>query len=284
MVYPAVLQAVFVMTCVPGQAADPAAETLKDLNAVRKAAGLRPVVLDPKLSKACLAHAEYLAKNFDPAKVKEFNPHVESPRLPGYSQAGAKAARASEVQMGYGQRGNPKVIAGYMDCFFHRIRLIRPDLERIGFGHTTFRGDWFVVVLDAKTGRAAGRGKFQKPVLYPPDEGTGIPLAFSENEIPNPIPPEGRGERAGFPITVSFPVADKVTRVTASLKDGKNKPVAVWLSTPEKPANKPGIQHNSICLIPKEKLLPNTTYKVTVTAAVAGRRWRQAWSFTTAEE
>src|SRR5277367_345510 len=45
-----------------------------------------------RLSRPCQEHAEYLLKNFDAAFAAQINVHDEDPKLPGYSEAGRKAA------------------------------------------------------------------------------------------------------------------------------------------------------------------------------------------------
>ncbi|HEV3262789.1 MAG TPA: CAP domain-containing protein, partial [Gemmataceae bacterium] len=69
----------------------------------------------------------------------------------------------------------------------------------------------------------------------------------------------------------------------ASLKDSSERPLDVWLSTPDKPANPQHArsQANTVCLIARVPLKPDTTYTVHVAARTDGQRWERAWSFTT---
>jgi hypothetical protein len=260
---------------------DLASKTLEKLNSYRQAAGLKAVVLDADLSKACLAHAQYITKHLNPAKAKEFNPHVEDPRLAAYTKEGQKAAKNSLISAYFGKPNPLGAGDSFMAGLFHRVPLLHPDLERVGFAHVQTKANWGVIVLDSKSGRRTRSAEAAPPVNYPVDQQANVPLAFSQNEIPNPIPPEGRGQRAGFPITVTFPESAKVTQATAVLKDGSGREVAGWLSSPEKPAFKPHFQNNTICLIPKAQLRPKTTYQVAVTAQVNGKAWQRTWRFTT---
>jgi hypothetical protein len=260
---------------------DLARKALEKINAYRQAAGLKPVVLDPKLSKGCLAHARYIVKHFDPAKAASFNPHVEDPHLEGYTEEGKKTARQAEIQAYFGKRDPAAAVDSFMTGLFHRIGMIRPDLERVGFAHVHSKGNWGIVVLNAKGGRNPRSANAGKVVVYPADQQTNVPRAFSEKEIPNPIPAEGRGQSAGFPITITFPEKVKVTRATAVLKEADGKVVPVWFSSPEKPASRPELQFNTVCLIAKAQLQPKTKYQVTVTARVDGKPWSRTWTFTT---
>jgi hypothetical protein len=278
-VYSATLHALLLLTCA-NDAKDPADELVKKLNANRKSAGLAAVVLDDKLSKACLAHGRYLAKNFDPDKLDGFNPHREDPKLPGYTRDGDLAARRSEISFNAGDgAGAIPALDGLFACFFHRLSMIHPNLTRIGVGYVVVKDRHFLV-LDARSGRAANRGDSRKPVVYPGHKSKDVPREFAGNESPDPLPPDGRGKKAGFPITATFPDRARVTKASAVLEEN-DKPIPCWVSSPEKPAYKREFQFNTICLIPKEPLKAKTTYQVTVKATVDGKLLSRTWSFTT---
>jgi hypothetical protein len=276
----AILSALLLLSCAGGDEKDQVADVVKKLNAYRKSAGLPPVTLDDKLSKACQAHAKYLATNFDPEKTPGWNPHREDPKLPGYSREGDLAARRSEISFNAGAgAGAIPALDGLFACFFHRIAMIHPNLRKVGVGYVIVKDRHFLV-LDDRSGREARRFDPLKPIVYPGEMSTDVPREFAGNETPDPLPPEGRGKKAGFPITASFAERARITRVSAVLKED-DKPVPCWVSSPEKPATTRAFQFNSICLIPKEPLKAKTTYEVTVAATVDGKPWRRTWSFTT---
>ncbi|MFL5243527.1 MAG: CAP domain-containing protein, partial [Gemmataceae bacterium] len=84
------------LALVPAQDADHKA--LNRLNSYRKAAGVEPVVNDAALSKACLAHAKYLARNLvDGAFGSKINLLAEDPKLPGYTPEGEIIASSALV-------------------------------------------------------------------------------------------------------------------------------------------------------------------------------------------
>jgi uncharacterized protein YkwD len=110
-----------------------------------------------------------------------------------------------------------------------------------------------------------------------------VPLAFSGNELPNPIP-ESKTQLVGYPITVTFPRDVRVSKGEGQLEDSAGNKVAVWVSTPDRPANPAhsDLQHNTLCLIARTLLQPATRYKVHFKALVQDQEWTATWSFTTA--
>jgi Cysteine-rich secretory protein family len=253
------------------------AQVANRVNFYREAAGLQPVILDPVLAKACALHAQYLAKNADNPAAQGANMHREDPKLPGYTDEGAKAAKSAVISA----TSEPvRSLDQCMSTLFHRIPLIDPRLTKIGVGYAPGgKSGGFIVLHTPQT----LPGKFTKPVLYPAEKQTDVPLGFTK-ENPSPIPAD-KIEGAGYPITVLFPLEAIVTGVKATLKDSANQDVEVWLSTPEEPAaGQKRFQRNSVALIPMAGLKPETRYTVSVTALVNQKEWKESWSFTTAKK
>jgi uncharacterized protein YkwD len=124
---------------------------LARVNEVRKAAGLPLVRLDAELSRACQSHARYLALNHHHPAAQGMEVHRQDADLPGASPEGARAAKESVIAVML----NPQMCVEYwMATLYHRIPLLRPDLERIGFGHTRIEGHKWACVLDTGDGRA----------------------------------------------------------------------------------------------------------------------------------
>jgi hypothetical protein len=269
---------VVLATLAPQQNQEPDKQALERINFYRKSAGLEPVALDPALSKACAAHANYLAKNAGNPATEGLGMHNEDPKLPGYSEEGAKAGKASVVF----PVGNPvTAVDGWLASLFHRLPLLNPELTKIGVGFAK-GGKWGgFIVVDTISIRS---GKFpEKPIVYPVDAQKDVPLKFAP-EYPPPIP-EKNENNAGYPITITFEDGTPVKDVTATLQDSAKKEVAVWLSTPDKPAGGHGqFQRVTICLIAMAPLKPNTTYTVNVKATVNKKEWSESWSFTTAKK
>lgn len=272
------------LVLIGADATDLDAKALQRLNGFRKAVDLPVLTQDADLSMPCLAHAEYLLKNFEVVFKGGLNVHDEDPKLPGYSVEGRKAAKASVISHMYG-RGDVLVgIDIWMGSFYHRVPLLDPSLAKVGIGFAGVKDGASILVVDSSSGKTRGIDN-SKPIVYPVKDQTNVPRIFCQGfpEAPNPLPNNGDSKKAGYPITVSF-YQDKVVikDVTATLEDEDGKEIEVWLSWQEKPAVK-GYGRNSICLIPQAPLKARTTYTATVAAKVNNRDWKTTWSFTTGQ-
>ena len=251
-----------------------AATVLERLNAHRKAAGLEAVAFDPALSKGAAAHAAYLLRNVDDPSTQGLGLHSEDPRLPGYTKDGEKAGKAAVIFLG---KEGPDAVEGWVGSLLHRIPLLQSRLKKVGYGAVRGGPAGVTVVLDATNGMGVGRDA--PVVIYPADGQKDVPLAFTP-EIPDPIP-ESEDKKAGYPVTAIFSEGALVKDVKASLKEGEGRELAIWLSSPEKPAAA-DYQRNTVGLIAREPLKPSTTYTVAIAARVTGKPWVKTWSFTTA--
>lgn len=261
------------VTARPVQADSPDQEVLQLVNQYRKTAGLAPVVLDATLSKGCREHAEYMKRNKDSPAMVGLAAHKQDPSLPGATPAGAACAKAADLFPGVSDLKT--AVHGWMASLYHRRPMLSPALEKIGVGYARLPDQTFMAALmfvDAKGARTA-KGW---PVGYPAKDQTNVPLEFG-NEIPNPIPNNGKG---GYPFTLQFPPFDKVTNVSAKLVDGAGRAVPFHLSTPERPATSFG-QYGVVCVIPKEPLRPATRYVATVKATWQGETRTWTWGWTT---
>jgi hypothetical protein len=261
------------------------AGALRSLNAYRKVAGIGEVTVDPELSQSCRVHARYLLQNFDLSFVQKLNVHDEDPKLPGFSEEGRKAARASVVAQMVGD-GNPLVsLDAWMASFYHRVPLLEPNLTRVGIAleRDVEKHRW-ILVLDKSRGIGPRTGA--TAICYPVDGQKGVPLLFSMGapEVPNPIPNNGDSRKTGHPITVSIyqQAMPSIKNVTARLHDADGKPVDTWVSWQEKPAVK-GYGGNTLCVVPKAPLTAKASYTVHVEATINGKEWGRTWSFTTGE-
>jgi hypothetical protein len=239
----------------------------------RAEVGLPPVALDAKLSKGCMAHADYMRRNKDSNAIAGLNAHHERPNLAGASAEGAACGEAADLFFGVSDLA--VAVDGWMSALYHRRPILSPSLERIGVGYAKLPdGSYMAALMFADAKDAGVSGKW--PVAYPAGNQDGVPLEFG-GEVPNPVP---GGARAGYPITIQFPPFDKVTGVHAGLVDGRGKDVAFYLSDPEHPATSFG-QYGVVCLIPKLPLSPKSRYEVRVEARWNGKPGTWRWSFTT---
>jgi uncharacterized protein YkwD len=242
---------------------------VEKITAVRRLAGLQPVELDEALSRACRLHAEYLVTNRAHPKAQGLGAHVEREELPGYTAEGSKAAGTSNIFWGRDIAGSVDL---WMGGLYHRIPFLRPNLKRIGLG---YEGE--VVVLDVISGVG---GSDMDSVAYPADGQASVPTEFG-GDTPNPLPTDAP-RRAGYPITLQFPLLAKVEGVQADLIDLQGAKIEFHLSDPERPATS-FPQQSTICLIPTKPLAGKTTYLVSIKANVDGREVRKSWSFSTCE-
>jgi uncharacterized protein YkwD len=248
-------------------------QPLARLNAYRQLAGLGLVTLDPFLSRACEAHVQYLVKNAEYLRAKNLPGTNEDPKLPGFSEDGQRAARRSVTDT----KEAVAAIDTAMATFYRRTTLLDPELHRVGIATAKGPPSGPITVIDLSSGRSS-----EQKLVFPHDQQKDVPLVFG-GEAPNPIP-MSKDKKAGFPITVHFSEGLPVSGVTAKLVDGAGKEVAVWLSTPEKPAVATELQRSIVGLIPKEPLHPATQYKVTVAARVGEDNFARTWTFTTAKK
>jgi uncharacterized protein YkwD len=257
-----------------------AKKALDKVNGFRKLAGLAPVVLDTELSRGCQAHARYLALNDGHPATVGLKAHHEDMTLPGASEAGDKAGAASDISIG---EPSPLLsVDTWMATLYHRVPILEPNLKSVGFGCTRVRRQRWVVVLNVHTGRD-NRLPRPQPVFYPAADQTGVPLHFPIfGEEPNPIPEDSTG-RAGYPVTAFFPHDTPLKSASAIFTDNAGKEVPLWFSSLETPANPKFAknQGNTVCMIPKEPLRPNTTYRILLRGQRNGTGWQNAWQFTT---
>jgi hypothetical protein len=249
-------------------------EGLRTANDYRLATGLKPVGVTALATYGCMLHARYLY--FETPNLGEpFNAHRESKKSPHHTDLGAQAGPRSVI--GCGDLAHS--VHMWMACFYHRISLLNPALEKIGLGRwMTGRG--YNTCVDVRAG--VGEESSFNSVLFPGTDSVDVSSRFTPyGESPNPLP-DGV-EDAGYPITVSFfPASGKrIEDVEARLLSGDQE-VECWKSWPGKPANKSELTNrDTICMIPKQPLRPGTTYRAVVRATVGNEKKSWEWSFTT---
>jgi uncharacterized protein YkwD len=258
-----------------------AKKALAKVNAYRAHARLKPVEIDGKLSRGCLAHARYLVLNEGHPALHGLSAHDENLDLPGASEEGRRAGRASNIAMGDFEPIDG--VDAWMATLYHRVPILEPNLKTIGFGCARGRRQGWVAVMNVVSGR--GDEPRPGPVFYPAADQTKVPLNFpSGGEEPNPISEDKTG-RAGYPITTFFPHNEPLQNAIGKLTTSQGSEVPCWFSSPQKPANSGYAknQGNTVCLIPKEPLLAKMTYHVVLEGQIAGKPWQKKWQFTTGE-
>lgn len=257
-------------------------KALAKVNQYRAQAGLQPVVLDDPFSRGCLAHARYMAINEGHPALQGLKAHDEDLSLPGSSKEGQAAGNAADIATGDYEPTD--AVDAWMATLYHRVPILEPNLQAIGFGCARGRRFGWVTVMNVVAGRA--KGPRPHPVFYPVADQIDVPLSFPNGgEEPNPIPDDTDG-KAGYPVTAVFPRDKAPTNALGKLTDGAGKAIPCWFSSPEKPANptlSAGFQGTTICLIAKDPLKPNTTYHVHLQGQLVGEPWQKQWKFTTGD-
>lgn len=134
-------------------------------------------------------------------------------------------------------------------------------------------------VLDPNAPISRDRNWF---ICYPADGQVDVPLEFTGNEIPDPLP-DATNKLTGYPLTITFAPAVRVQNVQIELLDDKNQKIPCWISTPEKPANLHHIevQANTICLFSHKPLESAMRYTLRATARVNQKPWNHEIHFNT---
>ena len=258
-----------------------AKKALARINAYRGHAGLKPVLLDDTLRENCLKHARYLVMNEGHPSLQGLKAHGEDLTLPGASKEGHESGKISNIAIG--DIDPLDGLDAWMATLYHRVPILDPRLERIGFACARGRRQAWVTVLNVTTGRSAEPRS--QVVYYPAADQVGVPLHFPlGGEEPNPIVDDKDG-RAGYPITATFPESEPLKGATGKLTDEQGKEVPCWFSSPEKLANKDfaDAQRSTVCFIAKDPLAVRTKYHIQLQGTLAGKPWEKKWKFTTGE-
>ena len=275
----------------PNKKNAPAEKSLEEkvvdrINHYRNIAGLDPVVLDPEISRACQAHANYLMRNDITSRTHTSSgAHSEDPKLPGYTKEGADIADQSNISY---EKDPLMAIDCTMKNVFHRVNgILDPTIISQGIGYVSKlekgkRKEW--VVIGSKCDYKKVR---LNPVLFPVPQQQDVPLNYS-SERPDPVPYDMDSKRgnAGFPITITFyngNCPSQADGVLQKIRGKRKEKVDAWFYSPDAPADEE-YGKNVIYLIAKDRLEPKTTYEVTVTGTLNNKPWEKTWQFTTVKQ
>ena len=249
---------------------------LDRINFYRMLAGAPQLQLHPALLQAAQNHANYYLLNFADADAMVYGPHGEVAGKPGYT---GRASWDRATAAGYPWYAGWEVIHfeddpvrsidGWSATVFHRIIILDPYLEYMGYGHG-LSGTARVDVADF--GHATTDPGRQHLTLFPAPGQTNVPLTGMW-ESPSPLPP-GVTDPFGYPITLQPPYSVPLTVTRAELWDSTGVPVAIYPKPPE---------CGTACyaLIPMTPLQQATTYTAHVIGTIDGVAFDMAWSFTT---
>jgi Cysteine-rich secretory protein family len=248
------------------------------VNAARSAAGLPALREDPALDESAQAHAYYYLFNAGQSQVSGTGILMEDPTLPGFIGAraidrerhfGFNGARGSELA---NHTLSPAASSeNIIDSVYHRLSAVDREITAAGYGGARV-GSIAIAVLDVAAG-PAGSGD---PSVYPADGQTGVPVAFMDNEVPDPLP-SGAIPPVGYPISLQVGGAQQLKVTTGRLvgPDGKELPVFTF-----DPGNQVG--QNQWAMTARQPLTPGARYTAEVTGTVDGATFTKRWSFTVA--
>jgi uncharacterized protein YkwD len=248
---------------------------LEHINMFRKAAGLNPVQRDAPLSQACESHARYVLRHR--GRVPQLDVQNQDESLEGYTPEGARIARQSFIRLDSSSRPTDAV-DWLLDSVMNRNLLLNPTMKEVGIAAAGSGSRGWIWVLHFPSQRERGEGQ---PVAYPGNDQTAVPLYFPR-KVRDLVPEAPADQIAGYPVTLTYYPAIKITGVSATLQTAKGAEVPTWVSTPEKRLNGTG-RYNQIVLLPRQPLTPKTTYRVRIAATVDDKPTTQEWTFTTVD-
>ena len=247
------------------------AETLEFLNDVRARAFAAydietDVGHEASLSEGCRLHAEYLGQNSEQLAAWP-DAHEEYSDRAGFDVRGAWAGMHSVIAPGCDD--GREAIEGWLATFYHRLPLLEPGLLRIGYARAGG-----VAVLDS--GTLSAPAERECTVVWPASGATEVTLSFAP-ELPNPVPGEDQSEW-GYPVTLQAFQRTDTWEMELSEGLAGGTPVDCHFSSPLAPTNPILAPAGAYCLIPKQRLRPNTRYTV---VARSSDDESLTWSFTT---
>ncbi|HUA33944.1 MAG TPA: FHA domain-containing protein [Candidatus Binataceae bacterium] len=280
-------------------AAAPAPEWLQRLNSYRDMAKLAPAGEDDSLATADAKHVAYLFTNYADDIMHGIMPglemHQESSDKPGYSADGLYAAQHSDVDFmwwrgSYKQHMETWAIDDWITGAFHRLPLLSPRLERVGYAQQC-ENQMCVAAMNAQTDveHAAATTMYKIPVAFPPDGAT-LALKWFTMEVPNPLSscPDYQ-KPTGVPITLQLGnfIAIKLDNYSLKEADSGDEVEACGFDSSTYTNPDPAIQaaaraslnaFGTVVVIPRQPLKPGASYNVEMTAS--GKKYN--WQFSVA--
>lgn len=188
-------------------AAKPPPPWLVRINMYRSMEQLPPIANDPALSEGAQNHAVYLVKNFSRSvrdgSATSADIGSESSRRASYSKRGSSIAPHCEVDFALGEHQSPDAaIDKWVQGPYHRMLLLNPALQRVGYGYFCEDG-LCAQIVDVEDGISRERVDPAKQIAieFPPANST-LSLNDLRHEEPNPLEAcPGYAYPVGLPIT-----------------------------------------------------------------------------------
>lgn len=246
---------------------EPSADWLTVVNYFRSMSGLSSVAGDAALSTGAVNHSCYMLQNGIS--------HDEVPGKPGYTPEGDIAGNSGNVAVTsvYNETVRSHIEL-WMTGPFHAIGVLRPGLQRVGFGKcdnpntTPWRSG---ATLDVLSGLGAAPAP-SAPILFP-GNGTTTSLNRFITESPNPMTACGWSGTAGLPIIAMMPEGFSGNPV-ATLQ-GSSGPIETCVLSSQNTtdvAKQILAGENAVIVMPRVPLATDT-YSVSVTTSARSVQW-----------
>jgi hypothetical protein len=265
----------------PAQAGISPDEAFSILNQWRAEAKVPPVgSFTPAKNSGCDKHNNYMQQNNQLT-------HSEEMGKPGYTDEGATAGARSVLAFG---EHTPRV---WESAVYHRMNVLHPRLVESGWAAS--HGYTCLQTIELADGNPA------TPVTthpWPPDGGTGVPLAFTDNESPDPHLLTPGVQVLGYLLSVNLAgpwfanYTPQVRVAQSSLVTDAGNAHPFTVADDQTPNGGPGdspigpYMNEGFALFPHGAFKPATTYTAhaagTITHSGTSYPFDVTWSFTTA--
>jgi uncharacterized protein YkwD len=253
------------------------------LNIFRTNTGLEPLVENDEWSDGGWLHSRYMVKN-------DYVGHSEDPGNLWYSPAGHAAAQNGNVFVtSWAEAPDEMPIDFWMTAPFHAVSMIDPQLHASGFGiYRETLGLWKTgSTLDVRRGLGSLPQGTIFPIPYPADGHSTWLTSYYGGEFPDPLTScPGYSPPTGAPIILQLGSGNVTPQVTGHRVMMNGTPVETCLFDETSYVNPdPTVQstgrivlnvRDAIVIMPKNPLIPGSTYTVEITSAGS----TSAWNFT----
>ncbi len=237
-------------------------------NQLRSAIGAPTIPMDARVVQAAQSHANYSAAN-------RTGGHFETVGLPYYTgyaprdrviAAGLVTTFVSEVATGGGSALGG--VSQLWDAPYHRLGLMHPSASSAGWGHSDLAGT--ATVSDITYDFRIRSVDF---VRSPANGQTGIPISWSGNESPSPLP-AGVSGPVGYPIMVVYSGGQPVDMRAAEIVAPNGTRLPIYYAAQQ-------FERDYQVIIPQRPLAVGTTYHVRFDINVNGAMVTNEWDFST---
>jgi uncharacterized protein YkwD len=252
--------------------------TLEYGNQYRGQFELIPFQLDPSLSAAAAAHADYMTVNQELTHLESVNRKgfVGANPMDRASSFGYTGGTVSE-NVSSGQKDYREAVNGLVDAPYHRFSWLNPYLSDLGYSS---RGKYYSFLFG---GKKPGEDQM---MVYPLDNQKGVAASWDGNETPDPLRIHRKKEKVGYPVTLSYFTGKNITKFSidkATLSNSQGKIVEVFLNTPQNDDH----LKDSIIMIPVDPLDMGEKYTAMVKGTVSfedntEKKIDKTWTFETA--